>query len=444
MNVGPRAHATIERGFVLVGVLMFVLILTILGLTLFSLSGFESQFYTNSLDQKRAFYSATGAIERAKYVLSTTGKLEDARNITGVALDGLLYTVAKQGTDFASADSSDTVQWVNNPNPPPPVWIRSLAVVGGQRSLVEAQFRPYRGPSYYKRLFTLSNNDPGRGLVVTDSLNGLKVGKQVILGGGLWQNSTNVAAFAPASFPPNPINTSGGVPAPDINAYFSKFWNAAAPAPAPLPPDNYVFDAYSQDPVGHVGFWKSPWNGSSKWSLDDNVGGGGPATIQVHGTCIWMFDHGAHWNRHVVVVRGGFPSNDDALILIAHPGSDPLEAGRGIALNQPLYSLSLPALPVYLVSDGGVGIEAIEDPLSISIVNYLSVFAVTCGLIGPSPGAAYVMALSHDPNSVQDRAITGLVDRLSKKGYLPNTSGSGDFTPIAGKWREITDSNPIN
>jgi hypothetical protein len=55
------------------------------------------------------------------------------------------------------------------------------------------------------------------------------------------------------------------------------------------------------------------------------------------------------------------------------------------------------------------------------------------------------MSLTHAPGAPQDTPITGLIDRLSKKGYLPNTSGAGgDFIPIAGKWREIKDSDPIN
>src|SRR6266487_1893846 len=67
-----------ERGFVLVGVVMLVLALTILGLSLFSLSSFESQFLTRSRDQEAAFYAATGQIERVKFELARTGRLESS------------------------------------------------------------------------------------------------------------------------------------------------------------------------------------------------------------------------------------------------------------------------------------------------------------------------------------------------------------------------------
>jgi len=443
LRIGRR-HG--EDGFVLVGVLMFILILTILGLTLFSLSSFESQFFTNSLDQQRAFYSATGGIERAKYVLSSTSRLADARDIAGVPLEGLTYTVAKQGTDFASADSSDTLKWTNNPKP---VWIRALAVVGGQRAMVEAQFTPHRGPNYYERLFTLSNASPDSGLVVR-TLGG-EIGNQwlaagqVFLAGELWQNSRRTDAWTGVAQAPAPIDMTGGVPVPDLTSYFARFWTPTTPIVVPDPElDVYYLDAYNQ--IDHVGFWKTPFSLSADykknaWSLN-----GEPAAlpysdgeIHVRGTCIWMFDHGVRFNRHMFVYGSG--NADDALVLVARPTFlDPLEFGRGIVFNQPLWSATV---PVYLVSDGGVGIEAQNSSDFNSSITYLSVFARLCSMIGPRPG--HSMTLMHLPGSPQDAPSTGLIDRLSKKGYLPNTSGvGGDFIPIAGKWREITDSDPVN
>jgi len=442
----PRGPSHVSgRGFVLIGVLMFILILTVLGLSLFSLSSFESQFFIGSLDQQRAFYSATGGIERAKFVLGSTGRLPDARNVTGVPLEGLVYTVAKQGDDFASADSNASVNWASNAKP---VWIRSLAVIGGQRAMVEAQFMPHRGRSFYKRLFTLSSPligldvRPMGGQPPPPPGHDWSASDQVFLSGEAWQNASNTL---PANIGMAPtMDMSGGVPQPDVASYFTRFWSAA-PTMAPNANDTYVFDGYVQDPTDHVGFWKTPYSGhydsDGYWCLNSDLGHNpGDAQIQVRGTCVWMFDHGVRWNRHVVVLGSG--NADDALVIVAHPGSDDVrEAGRGIVLNQPLYSAQA---PVILVSDGGVGDENTEDAVANSVVTYLSVFAATCGLIGPK-GGGHSMSLTHAPGAPQDTPITGLIDRLSKKGYLPNTSGAGgDFIPIAGKWREIKDSDPIN
>src|SRR6266516_3851897 len=61
-----------QRGFVLVGVVMFVLALTILGISLFTLSNYESQFFDASYNQSQAFYDALSGIERTKYILAAT------------------------------------------------------------------------------------------------------------------------------------------------------------------------------------------------------------------------------------------------------------------------------------------------------------------------------------------------------------------------------------
>jgi Tfp pilus assembly protein PilX len=104
-RVGAPSQA---RGFILVGVTMFVIVLTILGLSLFSLSGFEAQFLNDSMERQQAFYSASGGIERAKWVLlRPNAKLQDVKN--NLPLDGVVYAAATQapsGQTWMAADSA--------------------------------------------------------------------------------------------------------------------------------------------------------------------------------------------------------------------------------------------------------------------------------------------------------------------------------------------------
>ena len=72
----PTAVGGTDRGFVLVGVAMFVLVLTILGLSLFTLSGFEAQFFARANERAEAFNTAASGIERARFALLATDSLQ--------------------------------------------------------------------------------------------------------------------------------------------------------------------------------------------------------------------------------------------------------------------------------------------------------------------------------------------------------------------------------
>src|SRR5207244_4210514 len=86
VQVQPARHPVISRphpprprdrtGFVLIGVIMFVLALTILGLSLFGLSTYESQFITASLDQTQLDELAQSALERTRYALAVSSRLD--------------------------------------------------------------------------------------------------------------------------------------------------------------------------------------------------------------------------------------------------------------------------------------------------------------------------------------------------------------------------------
>ena len=55
---GPAEAPAEARGFMLVGVVMFMLALTILGMSLFALSSYEAQFYTASASREQSMQNA--------------------------------------------------------------------------------------------------------------------------------------------------------------------------------------------------------------------------------------------------------------------------------------------------------------------------------------------------------------------------------------------------
>jgi hypothetical protein len=454
VNRPPWHRRAPESGFVLVGVLMFILVLTILGLTLFSLSGYESQFYNDSRDGQKAFYAALSGIERTKFVLASTGKLLDAQDVAGVQIDGLVYAVARQGDVYDDADSTGVVKW--GPTSPP-VWIRSLAIVNHRRMLLEARFRARRPEEDYRRLFTLT--DVPMGLKVElqvkdpaspDPMNPIyyPAAQQVYLDGGLSQVSMNAAAFAVAGQLPAPASLGDTLSTPDLVG----FWGAHGNPPGGLTPvapnanDQYDLDASTKpDRIGFflTSFAVYPDDPVNGWSLNADAGNGihaaGDASITVRGTCIWMFDKGVRFSKKLQISGSG--GGDDALVIVALRSGDTREFNppRGIVLGGGITS----TVPVVLVTDTAVGIEQYPNIDGTSDMRYLSVFTGNCRIIGPKAGTT--MTLRHKDDAPEDLP-GGLIDRLSQKGYLPNTSPgqNGDFTLIAGTWREIKNSDGKN
>src|SRR5436309_4094894 len=100
------------RGFVLVGVVMLVLALTILGLSLFSLSSFESQFLGRSLDGACAFHAANGGLDRARFALAATESLQSVR--AGLP-EHVVSTTAFQEQEPGDTLTTGQVLWGGGP-----------------------------------------------------------------------------------------------------------------------------------------------------------------------------------------------------------------------------------------------------------------------------------------------------------------------------------------
>ena len=66
----------------------------LLGISLFALSSYESQFMQRSLDSEQAFNLASSGLQRARYRLSAKGILGDVKALQGT--DGITYAVASR------------------------------------------------------------------------------------------------------------------------------------------------------------------------------------------------------------------------------------------------------------------------------------------------------------------------------------------------------------
>ena len=135
-----------ERGFVIVGVVMFVLALTILGISLFSISSFESQFLNRSLASEQAFSGAASGMERARFRMVVSSTLDAAATVVGT--DGVTYARA-----FQDGDSTGPID-PGGGN----VEVRVIAGTAGNGHIVRAEFEPSLGQDHYRRLVTTSSD----------------------------------------------------------------------------------------------------------------------------------------------------------------------------------------------------------------------------------------------------------------------------------------------
>ncbi len=145
-----RSHRANSQGFVLVGVVMLVLALTILGFSLFSLSGFEAQFFGGAMHETQAFYDATGGIDRAKFVLENTGNLASVKQ--DLPLEGVVWASARY---VESGDSTRDVDWDDATKL---IQIRVVAEERGLRKVLEANFTPGSQHSVYENTLVTNGN----------------------------------------------------------------------------------------------------------------------------------------------------------------------------------------------------------------------------------------------------------------------------------------------
>ncbi len=152
-----------SEGFVLVGVVIFVMALTILGLSVFSLSSYEAQFMRQAMQEQQAYNDAMSGFERAKYMLTVSPyRLESVQSNLPAGVDS---TIAWQ-----AGNTAGPVSWGGQ------VMLRVRASRGNSTQAYVAWFVPELREDQYKRLITSSSGmrDPLASLGIPrrhDSLN---------------------------------------------------------------------------------------------------------------------------------------------------------------------------------------------------------------------------------------------------------------------------------
>jgi hypothetical protein len=409
-----------ENGFLLVGVVMFVLALTILGISLFGLSSYEAQFLQQSQNDSQAFYDASGALDRAKAVLTVTGRLEAVQTSLPVDVDS---TIATQ-----NGVTSGPIAW----DPSMPVTLRAVGREATQATTLQATFRPQPDNDYYRRLVTVST---GLSFNLTN-INLVVTRPQVNFNGEDWQTSPDTSSWSIMGTRPSLSALTGGPPKPDVLTYLADPAHFAAGVLAPMPDANDTYDL--KQGAGTIRLFSSPYTGG-QFSLKDSyqVPGHHP-TISIRDTVIWMFDRGASFLEQVTVDGGP----NDCLVMIAHQNFDASQGEPTLALNFGGGLTAPGGCAVILVSDGKVDIEHYGQALHVSDqASYVSIYADSVLVTGPE--ASNTLTYNHALNKSDPRDQPGgLIDRLASLGYLPGEfSGGGKFAFIPGTWQQRSNPN---
>lgn len=430
-NPRPR-----QAGFVLVGVIIFVLALTIIGISLFSLSSYEVQFLQRSLDGEQAFQSATGGLERAKFALCETSRL-DAVN-AGV---GREHVIAVTSFQVRGSDSVSTgpVEWVANQ----PVHLRVTAQVNGQECTITGLFTPDELPNYYRELITTGGGIEVRHVAVSPHpTSGLYTprGGTVLLDGLVWetsgQDTTEWKRWLSTPWP-TPVQTAPRVPGPEADDFIAAHRNNRAPQ-ITHPGGTKTYTLYG-------GFTRPRYRtsddvGNPTWSLFEDY----PVhaiDIRVRGCVVWLLPRGVRFchQPHISGLSGG---GQDCLVIVA---------GRnGPAMNTDLDEYGADSagiwfqgglqtdIPVILVSSGSVLLWHDNEYSGATVntwANDLSIFAGSVSLMGPEQ--TNWMRLRHPEDGRLNRYF---VDFLVRNSALPNsgTSTGHSLDLVSGTWRAST------
>ena len=429
-----RAPAGDESGFVLVGVVVFVIALTILGLSLFSLSGFEAQFLGHTLDEQQAFYTAQGGIERAKFALENPPFY--LQNVSqDLPLEGVTDLVASQ-VQNGDTVSTGKVDWTATNY----VRIRATGVSNGVSRTTEGWYSPQLADNYYKRLITtkgpikvLEFSGPSDSLALPPILPTLR-DKTVYLGGEIWEEDVadyanwknHVAPAAPTGV------KSGFLPSPEVTDFIDGRTSNALPADYNSNTNTFRLQGNS----GQVSYFTSP---SPAPAFDPNgfftlwhiqiPALSQPPTIRVQGYAVWLFPKGVRFDGPVTVLGGP----NSCLVIVAGPnGSLPFYTKNGIWFFDGLSS----TIPIILVSDGTVLLENFYGSPGTMLTSQLSIFAQEVQLTGPLAPLNQRWELYHTPGDpIDDR-----IDFLVSQNALPNTKPGSDhkLTLVADTWRDLT------
>ncbi len=420
-----------ERGFLLVGVVMFMLALTILGLSLFALSSYEAQFFHASAAHEQSLQSSESGMEVVKALLAMDPpRLENAQLAVGQF--GITRAMAYQWRSGLPADtvSQGPVNWDST------VVIVVSARRGAAERTLQARFIPTSGANPYQRVITA-------GLGIHYDTEQTSDPAAFHLQGRVWQHVQTASDTAWTDY----VTWSSGRPVePTATAQplADAFVDAHLPSASAPSKVEFVdvlryeleFLNYGTGPK----FFMSPLSPTDKDTTEDPQYNDYTfythhrLEITIRGTVVWVVPAGACFRHAVTVVtEGGAPST---LVIVAKAnGRDPGYESRGIWFKGGLQVTDSNAR-VYLVSQGDIGLTHGHDVTDGQEARSLSVVAggdVEIG--GPQSGEG-----ERDRLLYQSSTMDALADELLAQGALPRVAGgTGTRFALARKsWLETT------
>jgi hypothetical protein len=429
--MNARRGGSGEQGFVLIGVIIFVLALTIIGLSLYSLSGYEAQFLRDSYDGEQAWQSAVGGLDRARFALCVPpySLASVGQNLPSEGVIAATATQLQGGT----LNSTGPLDW--NYTGDNPVVLSVTAHAGdpapaGQTRTVEASYVPNLAEIYYHQLMTIASRiRVGRTEPGSPDLHA----PTIQLFGDVWDGSglSTAGWMARLRTPPVPNVIREPVPLPPDSTFIVDHMPLAVPtvdldSTGMGGPYTYVLQGTAPVPV----FFGNPPNNPHYSLLDTHPQG---VVVQVDKYAVWLFPRGARF-YHGVRIQG---SPGSCLVMVGGPNTD---MGGDPSAGIWFYGGLRADIPVILVSRGKVIIEHFYNqdgefdlPSGAQVTSAASSLAIYSGqvsLTGPRlPPSGHWMPLAHGPDV--DAAVT----QLYAVGGLP---GAQELRLIAGSWRVST------
>lgn len=416
-----------EHGFILVGVIMFMLALTILGLSLFALSSYEAQFFVASAAREQALQNSESGMELVKALLSgPNAKLEDAHRAEGQL--GITSALAYQ---WRNGDSTSRG----------PLDLDTLVVIvvaaksGGIERTLQAKFVPGTKVNPYQGLMAA-----GAGVTVdpeNSSTPGSGDPRVLQIAGRVWQPVQSAADTAWAdqvTRMPGTLIERGTPPMPLADAFVDGDTALAAPPSSGLDLTyDYTYDNYQLTLLGSPSsakIFRSPNSptASSTYSfyVNDDL------DISVKDNAVWVIPQGAFFRHRVRVERANRDVPGTLVIVAKANQRDPGHENIGIWFRGGLDVAD--GLQVYLVSQGDVVIQHHADEDKSNTAGALSIVAggrITIG--GPDSD-------HHFDLGYQASTMDVLSQRLLAWGALPQvTGGTGvNFVALRQSWAELT------
>jgi len=439
---GPLPHPALDqRGFILVGVVTFMLALTILGLSLFALSSYEAQFFYASASREQSLQNAESGMELVKALLAQpTARLEVAHQAERQI--GVTSALAYQQRSGSPTDttSSGPVDWGS------PIVIAVSARSGGVERTLEQEFTSQTSENPYKFLVACG------GSLTYDQSNSTDPSLMVMAGRAwqpvraaadtVWTREVAWISGRPvrADTPPlprgdafvtahlsalEPSGSSGSFKLDDGTQYQIKFVNTDPSAPA-------FFRMDPNDPAARPSA-DHPENDPEYTQYDFYVNDH-PITLRVRGTVVWVIAAGALFKNVVNVLSDN--STPSTLVIVAGAnGRDPRDTSRALWFQGGL-QITDSNMRVFLVSEHDIAMMLMNQQAKLADHEVPNVSIVAGGdvvLQGPAPLHQFTLRYAASP-------MDALADDLLAKHALPALAGGGGavFVPVAQTWLETT------